>query len=108
MKTTQATPEIIRYKIPPAQAADFVQAYRQAESLLQASPHCNGYELIQSRKEPENFLLTIWWDSPEGHLQGFRSSELFPKFLQLVRPFVPMIQEMEHYHSAGLNWRRAE
>jgi quinol monooxygenase YgiN len=104
--TAQAIPEIIRYRIPPQQAAAFESAYRHAEAVLQASPNCRGYELIQSDKEPQNYILTIFWDSSKGHLEGFRKSDLFPKFLELIRPYIPMIQEMEHYHSTGMSWRR--
>ena len=104
--TPQAITEIIRYKIPQGEAAFFESAYRQAESVLQASPNCQGYELIRSDKDSQNYLLTIFWDSSDGHLEGFRKSDLFPKFLELIRPYIPMIQEMEHYHSTGMSWRR--
>jgi hemoglobin len=104
--TPQAISEIIRYKIPQNEAASFESAYRQAESVLQASPNCQGYELIRSDKDSQNYLLTIFWDSSDGHLEGFRKSDLFSKFLELIRPYIPMIQEMEHYHSTGMSWRR--
>ncbi len=80
--------------------------YRQAAAVLQASPNCQGYELIRSDKDTQNYLLTIFWDSAEGHVEGFRKSDLFPKFLELIRPYIPMIQEMEHYHATGVSWRR--
>jgi quinol monooxygenase YgiN len=85
------------------EAASFESAYRQAESVLQASPNCPGYELIRSDKDSQNYLLTIFRDSSDGHLEGFRKSDLFPKFLELIRPYIPMIQEMEHYHSTGMS-----
>jgi quinol monooxygenase YgiN len=100
-------PEIIRYKIPAESSPGFVEAYRKSEPILQASENCLGYDLIQSDKDPELYLLTIYWDSPEGHIHGFRASPLFPQFVSLIRPFIPMIQEMEHYHSAGLSWKRS-
>ena len=67
-------PEIFRYRISLEQAEAFVLAYAEAGQSLQQSPHCKGYELLRSRKDPELFLLIIRWDSPEGHLQGFRQS----------------------------------
>jgi quinol monooxygenase YgiN len=104
--TSQPIPEIIRYKIPPSEEASFESAYRRAGAVLQASPNCQGYELIRSNKDPQDYILTIFWDSSEGHLEGFRKSDLFPKFLELIRPYIPMIQEMEHYHATGVSWRR--
>jgi hemoglobin len=104
--TPQPIPEIIRYRIPQNEAASFERAYQEAARVLQASPNCQGYELIRSDKDPQNYILTIFWDSSAGHLEGFRKSDLFPKFLELIRPYIPMIQEMEHYHATGMSWRR--
>jgi heme-degrading monooxygenase HmoA len=78
--TLKAIPEIIRYKIPQNEAASFESAYRQAEALLQASPNCHGYELIQSDKDPQNYLLTIFWDSSEGISKDSDNQTYFPGF----------------------------
>jgi len=101
------TPEILRYRIPHERAAAFTQAYASAGALLQRSPNCLGYELLHSAKDPELWLLTIRWDSAEGHLQGFRKSALFADFLALVRPFIENLLEMEHYEATDLEWKRA-
>ena len=63
--TLQPIPEIIRYRIPQNEAASFERAYHDAARVLQASPNCQGYELIRSDKDPQNYLLTIFWDSSE-------------------------------------------
>ena len=101
-------PEIIRYKIPHESATAFVDAYRQAGDVLRRSPNCLGYELLQSAKDAELYLLTIQWDSVDGHLQGFRRSADFKTFLGLIGPYVPNILEMEHYAPTELSWRRGE
>lgn len=101
------TPEILRYRIPDAQATAFIDAYRQAGEVLKQSGHCLGFELLRSSKEAELFLLRIDWDSPEGHLQGFRKSPLFVAFLDAIRAYIPDILEMEHYASIELQWHRS-
>ena len=98
-------PEIIRYKIPTDAAASFTQAYAEAGEVLKQSPNCRGYELIRSTKDPELFLLTIHWDSPEGHMAGFRHSPLFPRFFALIKPYLDNILEMEHYEATEVAWR---
>ncbi|HEU4653926.1 MAG TPA: antibiotic biosynthesis monooxygenase family protein [Steroidobacteraceae bacterium] len=100
------TPEIIRYKVPSSQADAFIQAYRAAGDALKASPHCHGFELLRSVKEPDLFLLTIRWDSSEGHLQGFRGSQEFRTFFGHIKPYVSNILEMEHYAATDVNWTR--
>src|SRR5262245_62149042 len=100
-------PEVIRYRIPAAATTEFVQAYRYAGEVLKQSTHCQGFELIQSTKDPEMFLLIIRWDSAQGHLDGFRKSPQFRPFFELVKPFLSNILEMEHYRSADLSWTPA-
>lgn len=94
--------EYIRYRIPDEQASAFLEAYRQAQHALAASPHCQGYELSRCVEEPARYILRIEWDSVEGHLQGFRRSEQFRAFLGHVRPFVGQIEEMQHYEMLPL------
>jgi quinol monooxygenase YgiN len=89
--------EYIRYKVAEAQRIAFEAAYEKAQSALQASSHCLGYELSHCVEEPGFYILRIEWDSIDGHLQGFRSSPEFQTFFSHIRPFVNNIEEMRHY-----------
>jgi len=97
--------EYIRYEVTDADA--LVLAYQEASSTLDASPHCLSYELSRCTEEPSWFLLRIEWDSTEGHLQGFRKSPEFGRFLQAVRPFLSQIREMRHYERTAVVSRKA-
>jgi heme-degrading monooxygenase HmoA len=101
------TTELIRYKIPAGQAAAFEEAYRKTEHILQNSSHCLGYRLLQGVEETENRILLLYWDSVEGHEQGFRQEPAFGQFFALVKPFFSQIQEMKHYHETAMSWTRA-
>ena len=98
--------EIIRYNLLPAQDRAFVEAYTRAQAHLAASPHCLAYRLSRCVKDPSRFVLTIHWESAEGHTSGFRRSEHFPPFYALVAPFFGQIEEMEHYEPTGVEWSR--
>jgi truncated hemoglobin YjbI/quinol monooxygenase YgiN len=97
--------EYVRYKVAPDRAAALEEAYRSASAALEASPHCLGYELARSKEEPGRYILRIMWDSAEGHLEGFRKSEVFATFLQHVRPFISDLEEMIHYAPTGIERR---
>lgn len=96
--------EYIRYAIPPERSAAFEAAYASASAVLDADPHCLGYEVAQGVEEPENYVVRIEWDSVEGHEQGFRRSAGFAAFFADVKPFFAEIREMKHYEirSGGL------
>lgn len=89
--------EYIRYEIAADEAEAFIDAYRAAAKDLDSSPHCLGYELTRGVEEPQRFTVRILWDSVEGHMNGFRRSADFTRFLPLIRPYVPAINEMKHY-----------
>jgi quinol monooxygenase YgiN len=94
--------EYIRYRIPPDQAGEFEDSYRQAARSLDASSHCHAYELSRGVEEPERYILRIEWDSLEGHEQGFRSSPEFRAFFAAIRPYVGAIDEMRHYERTAV------
>lgn len=95
--------EYIRYQIPEDEARSFEDAYSSAAASLEASPHCERYEVARCTEDPTAYTVRIEWDSAEGHLQGFRGSPEFGSFFAAVRPYVDRIEEMRHYDvkSAG-------
>jgi quinol monooxygenase YgiN len=89
--------EYIRYRVPEGRGEELEDAYRRAAASLDASPHCQRYELTRCVDEPSVYVVRIEWDSAEGHMSGFRSSPEFRSFFEAVRPFVDQIEEMRHY-----------
>ena len=66
--------EYIRYRILEGEADAFEDAYRSAGTSLDASAHCERYEVARCTEDPGAYTVRIEWDSAEGHLQGFRGS----------------------------------
>ena len=89
--------EYIRYSIDAARAEAFEEGYRHAAESLDASEHCERYEVSRCSEDPTSYVVRIEWDSAEGHLAGFRQSPEFRTFFEAVRPFVNDIEEMRHY-----------
>jgi quinol monooxygenase YgiN len=100
MRAAGEAVEYIRYRIPKEKADAFVDAYRAAVAPLGASAYCLGYDLTHCAENPELFILRIKWTSIDDHLQMFRSSEQFREFFSHIGPFVPHIEEMQHYKVA--------
>jgi quinol monooxygenase YgiN len=89
--------EYIRYTIDESREQAFAEAYREAAAALEASEHCERYEMARCVEEPSQHIVRIEWDSEEGHLSGFRQSAEFRSFFNAVGPFVGDIAEMRHY-----------
>src|SRR5262245_29478616 len=89
--------EYIRYTIGADRAEEFDEAYQRAARSLDASEHCERYEVSRCTEDPAHQIVRIEWDCEEGHLGGFRQSTEFRSFLDAVGPFVHDIEEMRHY-----------
>jgi quinol monooxygenase YgiN len=89
--------EYIRYSIDSDREDAFEQAYSNAAGALEASEHCERYEVSRCTEDPTQHVVRIEWDSEEGHLSGFRQSPEFRGFFEAVGPFVHDIEEMRHY-----------
>jgi quinol monooxygenase YgiN len=89
--------EYIRYTIDDERTEAFEQGYRDASEALEASEHCERYEVSRCTEDPTQHVVRIEWDSEEGHLSGFRKSPEFRRFFEAVGPFVNDIAEMRHY-----------
>lgn len=98
--------EYIRYKISRERHREFEEAYANASVSLNASKHCQMYELTHCTEEPELYVLRIEWDSLDGHMNGFRSSPEFREFFRHVQPFFNNIQEMRHYELTKVTKRK--
>jgi len=68
-----------------------------AAKALEASEHCERYEVSRCSEDPSQHIVRIEWDSEQGHLSGFRQSPEFHSFFEAVGPFVDDIEEMRHY-----------
>jgi quinol monooxygenase YgiN len=98
--------EYVRYAIPPERRSAFEADYATASEPLRASRHCEAFELSRCADDPTQYVLRIEWDSAEGHMQGFRRSPEFQRFLAAIRPYVGDIAEMRHYEVlAGMTYR---
>lgn len=98
--------EYVRYRLKSHKSIDLVQAYEAASEHLRAAPECLGYELSECEEEREIFILRILWSSTQAHVERFRKGPEFPPFLAIVLPFIEEIEEMRHYETTEVIWRR--
>jgi quinol monooxygenase YgiN len=89
--------EYIRYSIDNERSKAFADAYRRAAEALEASEHCERFEVSRCSEDQTQHVVRIEWDSEEGHMSGFRQSPEFRRFFEAVGPFVHDIDEMRHY-----------
>ncbi len=94
--------EVIRYAIRPGDETALEDAFRRAAVLLEGSNHCLGFTLTRATRDRHRYMMTIYWDSPDGHLIGFRQSNAFREYQELLQPYADMVEESGHYRKTGV------
>jgi heme-degrading monooxygenase HmoA len=79
--------EIAEFPIRPGHEDDFAAAYQRAVELVAATEGFRSARLVRGVESPSVFVLLIEWDTLEAHIQGFRESDRFPRWRELLGPF---------------------
>ena len=85
------------FPIKPGMVTEFTAAFAKARKLLEASPGFQRLEMRQGIEAPDTFILLVWWDSVEAHMQGFRDSPAILEWRALLSPFFTGTPQMEHF-----------
>jgi heme-degrading monooxygenase HmoA len=88
------------FAVKPGEEQDFETAMEQAKDVISQSGGFRSFRLQRGIEQPSSYLLLIEWDSVEDHMQGFRESELFVRWRELIGPYFAAAPEVEHYHAA--------
>jgi heme-degrading monooxygenase HmoA len=79
--------EIAEFAIASGREEDFTAAFQQAIPLVAATEGFREARLTQGVESPSTFVLLVEWDSVEAHTRGFRESERFARWRELIGPF---------------------
>jgi heme-degrading monooxygenase HmoA len=94
--------EVARLDVRPGQDATFLAAFAEARPLLEATPGFLGLDLRRCVDEgaTHRFLLLVQWETVEAHTVGFRQSERYPRWRELLHHFYDPFPIVEHYADA--------
>ncbi len=86
--------------VRPGQAAAFEEALRAARPLIAATPGFISLNVHRCIETPNRYLLLVHWRALEDHTIGFRKSDRFPKWRELLHHFYDPPPVIEHYMEA--------
>jgi len=91
--------EFVDIRIHPGQQAAFDEAIQRGlDTVLAKSKGFAGYKVNRGVESPERYLLTIFWETVEDHMVGFRESPAFAEWRAIVGPFFAQPPAMEHFN----------
>jgi heme-degrading monooxygenase HmoA len=90
--------ELADIHITPGRQAEFDAAIVHGlETVIRHAKGFRGYKINKGIESPERYLLTIFWDTLEDHMVGFRQSPAFGQWRAIVGPYFAQPPQVEHF-----------
>ncbi|HEX3946324.1 MAG TPA: antibiotic biosynthesis monooxygenase [Acidimicrobiales bacterium] len=83
--------------ITPGREAEFEDAFALAKSLIASSPGFLALRLSRGLEQPNRYLMLVEWETLEDHLEGFRRSDAYGEWRQLLHHFYSPTPVVEHF-----------
>ena len=83
--------------VRPGRSEAFERAMTEARPLIAASPGFRSIEVRQSAEEPERYLLRVVWDDIASHKDGFRKSDRYERWRELLHGFYEPMPNVEYF-----------
>jgi heme-degrading monooxygenase HmoA len=94
--------EIADFAVLPGTEEEFAAAVREGVRYVFDTPGFRNARLTRGVESPSRFVLLIEWDSLEAHTVGFRESENYPRWRELITPFFDGAPRVEHFNEINI------
>jgi heme-degrading monooxygenase HmoA len=88
-------------EVLPGREDDFEASFAQAKSLIADSPGFGGVTLDRCVEQPNRYLLLVEWETVEAHTEGFRGSERYGPWRELLHHFYEPFPVVEHHSTVA-------
>jgi heme-degrading monooxygenase HmoA len=85
----------------PGQEEEFIETMDRAKSIIAASPGFISLRVSRCLERPSTFLLLVEWESLEAHTEGFRGSEAYQEWRDLLHHFYDPFPVVEHFETVA-------
>lgn len=89
--------EVAMLSVIKGLSSDFEKAFAQAELIIARQDGYISHELKKCVEKNDKYLLEVRWESLEDHTIGFRGSEDYQRWKQLLHHFYAPFPIVEHY-----------
>ena len=100
MTSPDATGAVLEHafiSVDERDADAFEAAFAEAKKVIATSPGFRWVELHRGVERRGVRLLLVAWDSLDDHLVGFRGSDRFTRWRELIGPYFAADPDVEHF-----------
>jgi heme-degrading monooxygenase HmoA len=91
------TLEVAILNIRQGQEAAFEMAMKNARPLIESTPGFVSIDVRRCVETPNRYLLLVSWRALEDHTIGFRQSDRYQQWRDLLHHFYDPFPSVEHY-----------
>ena len=95
--------EVATLDVRPGMEAEFEEAFAQAQKIIASMQGYISHELRRCIENERRYLLLVQWETVEDHTVGFRGSEEYQRWRELLHHFYDPFPVVEHYRSVALS-----
>lgn len=89
--------EIADFTVRPGTEDEFADAYREARAQIAGAAGFRSARMARGIESPSRFVLIVEWDNVEDHTEGFRKSEAYQRWRELIGPYFAGDPAVEHF-----------
>ncbi|MEH7333862.1 antibiotic biosynthesis monooxygenase [Neobacillus drentensis] len=81
---------------------EFEEVFRMASTIISSMNGYQSHELHRCIEADGKYLLLVKWETLEDHTVGFRQSEEYQEWKQLLHHFYDPFPTVEHFEQVNL------
>lgn len=85
------------FAVTPGSEEEFEAALARATEVIAQAKGFRSLKLLRGVERPSTYLLLNEWETVEDHMVGFRESELFVRWRELIGPYFAATPDVEHF-----------
>jgi heme-degrading monooxygenase HmoA len=89
--------EVAILDVIPGKEKDFESAFTQASTIISSISGYSSHQLQRCIEKQNRYILLVRWDTLEAHTVGFRGSEQYQEWKQLLHHFYDPFPTVEYY-----------
>jgi len=89
--------EAVFLQVKDGQADAFEAAFQQAEVIISRAKGHISHELNKCLEVENKYLFLVRWETLEDHTEGFRGSEDYQEWKELLHHFYEPFPTVEHF-----------
>ena len=89
--------EVALLKIKKDQSELFETVFEKAQNIISSMKGYIEHELLKCLETKDKYMLIVRWQRLEDHTEGFRKSEQYAEWKNLLHRFYDPFPNVEHY-----------